>query len=142
MGAARQNTANLLDVRSYHFMAAAFKAEVVQSYRSISKQALRTICYAAPARYTLRAVINNAYRFGNAADFDQRKIDKTLDFLRYAAAENALEHHIVKTLIHTWFHDGDIKRVHSMCVLSTSVLARFKYLHILVRNQGAPNISK
>ncbi|KAF6227733.1 hypothetical protein HO173_012063 [Letharia columbiana] len=59
--------------------------------------------YAAPARHTLRILLDNAYRTGNAADFDAQKITNTVTFLEGAAREKGLEHRVLKSLLHTWF---------------------------------------
>lgn len=59
--------------------------------------------YAAPAKYTLKTLLANAYRTGNAADFDSQKISNTLTFLDGAAKEKGLEHKILKNLLHTWY---------------------------------------
>lgn len=79
--------------------------EIVRSYRHLYRHALYAVQYAAPARYTLRILLRNAYRTGNAADFDAQKINNTVTFLEGAAKEKGLEHRILKNLLHTWFWD-------------------------------------
>ena len=79
--------------------------EIVRSYRHIYRHAMYAVQYAAPAKYTLKALLANAYRTGNAADFDTQKISNTLTFLDGAAKEKGLEHKILKNLLHTWYWD-------------------------------------
>ena len=80
--------------------------DVVRSYRSLYRHALRAVQYSAPARYLLRDEIRHAYRNNGAADFDGQKIENTLEFLRSAAAEKGWAHRIVKNLIHVWWGGG------------------------------------
>lgn len=77
--------------------------EIVHAYRALLRQSLRAIQFSKPARFTLRDRLRLAFRNGTAADFDSRKIDNTLEFLRYATVENGLEHKIVKNLLHIWW---------------------------------------
>lgn len=77
--------------------------EIVRSYRQLYRHGLHAVQYAAPARYTLRILLRNAYRTGNAAEYDAQKINNTLTFLEGAAREKGLEHKIVKNLLHTWY---------------------------------------
>ena len=77
--------------------------EIVRSYRQLYRHGLHAVQYAAPARYTLKILLENAYRTGNAADYDAQKINNTLTFLEGAAKEKGLEHKILKNLLHTWY---------------------------------------
>lgn len=77
--------------------------EIVRSYRHLYRHAMYAVQYAAPARHTLRILLENAYRTGNAADFDAQKITNTVTFLEGAAREKGLEHRVLKSLLHTWF---------------------------------------
>ena len=94
------------------------KQEIVRSYRQLYRQSLHAVQYAVPARYTVRILLRNAYRAGNAADFDAQKINNTLTFLNGAAKERGLEHKILKNLLHTWYWRVDNKRPIRTCVLS------------------------
>ena len=77
--------------------------EIVRSYRRIYRHAMYAVQYASPAKYTLRILLENAYRTGNAADFNAQKFNNTITFLEGAAKEKGLEHRILKNLLHTWF---------------------------------------
>ena len=77
--------------------------EIVRSYRQLYRHGLHAVQYATPAKYTLKILLRNAYRTGNAADYDAQKINNTLTFLEGAAKERGLEHKIVKNLLHTWY---------------------------------------
>ena len=91
--------------------------EIVRSYRILYRHALHAVQYAAPARHTLRVQLENAYRTGNAADFDAQKVNNTVTFLEGAAKEKGLEHKILKSLLHTWFWDVNARKRGKRCVL-------------------------
>ena len=90
--------------------------EIVRSYRRLYRHAIYAVQYAAPAKYTLRILLENAYRTGNAADFDVQKINNTVTFLEGAAKERGLEHRILKNLLHTWFWDVNNAKYKKRCV--------------------------
>ena len=77
--------------------------EIVRSYRQLYRHGLHAVQYSAPARYTLKILLENSYRNGSAADYDAQKINNTLTFLEGAAKEKGLEHKILKNLLHTWY---------------------------------------
>ena len=85
-------------------MSPAMASEIVLSYRHLYRHGLRAVQFSKPARYTLRDRLRTAFRKGNPRDFDQRKIDNTIEFLRGAIRETGLEHRIVKNIIFVWFH--------------------------------------
>ena len=89
--------------------------EILKSYRQLYRHAMYAVQYAAPARYTLRILLENAYRTGNAADFDPQKIANTITFLKGAAKEKGLEHRILKNLLHTWFWDAENGKHRKRC---------------------------
>ena len=95
---------------------AASSQEIVRSYRQLYRRGLHAVQYAAPARYTLKILLENQYRTGNAADFDAQKINNTLTFLEGAAKEKGLEHKMVKNLLHTWYWEVNVCKKKS-CVL-------------------------
>ena len=90
--------------------------EIVRSYRHLYRHAMYAVQYAAPARYTLKILLENAYRTGNAAHYDAEKINNTLTFLHGAAKEKGLEHKILKNLLHTWFWSIYGARKEKRCV--------------------------
>lgn len=90
--------------------------EIVRSYRRLYRHAIYAVQYAAPAKYTLRILLENAYRTGNAADFDMQKINNTVTFLEGAAKERGLEHRILKNLLHTWSWDVNSGKYKKRCV--------------------------
>ena len=92
--------------------------EIIRSYRNLYRHALHAIQYSSPARYTLRTLLENTYRAGNAADFDARKIDNTLTFLDGAAKEKGLEHKILKSLLHVWWWEDKRRRLKAEWVTS------------------------
>ena len=87
----------------------ASREQILASYRNIYRCALQAVQYSSPARYTVQALLENAYRTGKAADFDNQRIDNTLIFLHGAAKEKGLEHRIVKNLLHTWWWENKSK---------------------------------
>ena len=84
-------------------------SEIVLAYRHLYRHGLRAVQFSKPARYTLRDRLRTAFRKGNPRDFDQRRIDNTIEFLRGATRETGLEHRIVKNLIFVWFHQAGLK---------------------------------
>ena len=77
--------------------------EVITAYRHLYQHGLRAVQYAKPQRYTLRDRLRRAFRTANRGDFDQNRVDKTLEFLDGAARERGLEHKLVKNLLHIWW---------------------------------------
>ncbi|KAJ4353018.1 hypothetical protein N0V95_003736 [Ascochyta clinopodiicola] len=77
---------------------------IVHAYRHVLRHGLRAIQFSKPARFTLRDRLRAAFRKGSTHDFDQQKITNTLEFLRYAAKQNGLEHKIVKNLLYVWWN--------------------------------------
>ena len=84
--------------------------EIVRSYRQLYRHGLYAVQYAAPARYTLKILLENAYRTGNAADYNAQKISNTLTFLEGAAKEKGLEHKMLKNLLYTWYWEVNPRR--------------------------------
>ena len=93
--------------------------EIVRSYRRIYRHAMYVVQYAAPARYTLKILLRNAYRMGNPTDYDAQKIDNTVTFLQGAAKEKGLEHKILKNLLHTWYWTVNGGKYRKRSVLSS-----------------------
>ena len=91
--------------------------DILRSYRYLYRHAMYAVQYATPARYTLKILLENAYRTGNAADFDAERIKNTITFLEGAAKEKGLEHRILKNLLHTWFWDVKNRKHRKECVL-------------------------
>lgn len=85
--------------------------EIVRSYRSIYREALHATQYSAPARGTLRRVLNNAYRLNKASDYDPYRVKNTVAFLRCATQEKGLEHRMLKSLLHTWHWKGRLRLI-------------------------------
>ena len=104
-------------ISTHQALMIASSQEIVRSYRHIFRRGLYAVQYAAPARFTLKILLENAYRTGNAADFDAQKINNTLTFLEGAAKEKGLEHKILKNLLHTWYWEVNCAKKR-MCVLS------------------------
>ena len=93
----------LAEQRSLTVLMSPSSQEIVRSYRRLYRHAMYAVQYATPARYTVKLLLENAYRTGNAADFDAQKINNTITFLDGAAKEKGLEHKILKNLLHTWY---------------------------------------
>ena len=83
--------------------------ELRLAYRHLYQHLLRAVQYSTRARYTARDRLRQTFRKGNQADFDQTKMDKTLEFLHGAATVRGLEHKIVKTLLFAWWHEPQTK---------------------------------
>ncbi|PQE17758.1 Mitochondrial carrier protein [Rutstroemia sp. NJR-2017a BVV2] len=72
----------------------------VEAYRSLYRALLHAVQYAKPARYQGRDILRNAFRKGDPATYDQKRIENTIMFLNIAAKEKGLEHKLLKNLLH------------------------------------------
>ncbi|KAF2188198.1 DUF1763-domain-containing protein [Zopfia rhizophila CBS 207.26] len=97
--------------------------DILHAYRHLYRQGLRAVQFSKPARYTLRDRLRLAFRKGNATDFNQQKIDNTIEFFRYATIENGLEHKILKNILLVWWHQetGGFRRVSKNALTPTEV---------------------
>ncbi|KAL8712564.1 MAG: hypothetical protein Q9220_003095 [cf. Caloplaca sp. 1 TL-2023] len=87
------------------------KEQILKSYRNLYRQALRAIQYSSPARYTLKNLLQLAYRRNAREAYNVHKIDNTIVFLKHAAEERGFEHRLLKNLLHMWWWQGQtIKR--------------------------------
>jgi len=82
-------------------MSNATHLELIHSYRHMYRALLRGVQFSKPARYVARDQLREAYRNGKPANFDNAKIQRTLEFLDGAAKETGLEHKILKNLLLT-----------------------------------------
>ncbi|KAI9847865.1 MAG: hypothetical protein M1838_000724 [Thelocarpon superellum] len=81
--------------------------ELVHAYRHLYRGLLHAVCFSAPARFTARDRLRDAFRRGAVAQYDARKIENTLEFLRGAARETGMEHRILKNLLMVRFWERD-----------------------------------
>jgi len=88
----------------------ASRQQIVRSYRDIYRHALHAVQYSSPARYTVKALLENAYRTGKPTDYNLHRINNTLEFLRGAASEIGIEHRMLKNLLHTWWWEDKNRR--------------------------------
>ncbi|KAF2754535.1 DUF1763-domain-containing protein [Pseudovirgaria hyperparasitica] len=77
--------------------------KIVAAYRNLFRHSLRAVQFSKPARYIYRDRLREAFRDGDPADFDQSKIDNTVEFLKAATHDTGLEHKIVKNLCKVWW---------------------------------------
>ncbi|TVY29704.1 hypothetical protein LHYA1_G000946 [Lachnellula hyalina] len=82
-------------------MSNATHLELIHSYRHMYRALLRGVQFSKPARYVARDQLREAYRNGKPGNFDNAKIQRTLEFLDGAAKETGLEHKILKNLLLT-----------------------------------------
>ncbi|KAL2073358.1 hypothetical protein VTL71DRAFT_10682 [Oculimacula yallundae] len=87
-------------------MARQTSTQLVHAYRHLYRGLLHAVQYSKPARYVVRDQLRNAFRKGEPATFDQQKVTRTVEFLKYAAQERGLEHQIVRSLLHTQFWEA------------------------------------
>lgn len=71
----------------------------VDSYRNLYRALLHAVQYAKPARYQGRDILRNAFRKGDPATYDQKRVENTITFLNTAAKEKGLEHKLLKNLL-------------------------------------------
>ena len=74
-------------------------AIIVSAYRDLYRSGLHAVQYSKPSRYTLKNILDNAFRKGSVAEFDALKIANTKLFLDNAAKSNGLEHKVIKNLL-------------------------------------------
>lgn len=75
--------------------------EITHAYRHLYRGLLRAVQFSKPARYVARDQLRKAFRTEDSSSFNQEKIDRTVEFLGFAAKEAGLEHRIVRNLLHT-----------------------------------------
>ncbi|KAK6583311.1 hypothetical protein PZA11_004387 [Diplocarpon coronariae] len=75
--------------------------ELIHAYRHLYRGLLHAVRFAKPSRYIARDQLRNAFRNEHSSNFDKQKVERTIEFLQYAAQEKGLEHRIVKSLLHT-----------------------------------------
>lgn len=76
---------------------------IVHAYRHLYRHLLRAVQYSIPARFTARDRLRNAFRKSPVEEYNQARIDRTLEFLDGAARVRGLEHRIVKNAMHVWW---------------------------------------
>lgn len=84
--------------------------QLVLAYRRLYRNGLHAVQYAKPARYTLKQILDQAFRNGTIEDFDATKIGNTILFLQNAAKETGLEHKVLKNLLHVRWEETSSKR--------------------------------
>jgi hypothetical protein len=94
--------------------------DILWGYRSLYRHGLRAVHYSKPARYVLRDVLRKAFRTGKAEEYDRQKVRNTLEFLNLAAREQAMEHKVLKNILHVRFWSLRIPRERRMSVSLSS----------------------
>ena len=77
--------------------------QVLQSYRILYRYALRAVQYSTPARYIVRNHLRKAFRDCDRKEYNQQKIDNTVEFLHNAAKMKDIEHKVLKNILHIWW---------------------------------------
>src|SRR5437762_12955348 len=75
------------------------KAQLTRAYRHLYRNALRAVQFSSPARYTVRDKLRRAFRAEGSTDYDQHRIENTIEFLQNATKEKGLEHKVLKNLL-------------------------------------------
>jgi hypothetical protein len=84
-------------------------SDVVRAYRHLYRHGLRAVQFSHPARDTLRDRLRTAFRRGDPLAFNQLQIDNTIEFLEGATREKGLEHRLLKSLVHVWYHQARLR---------------------------------
>jgi hypothetical protein len=74
--------------------------EILTGYRNLYRFGLRAVHYSKPARFVLRDLLRKAFQTERAQDYDKVKVQNTLRFFDMAAREQAMEHKILKNILH------------------------------------------
>jgi len=93
-------------IKTVIIMSSLASKEMIHAYRQLYRGLLHAVQYSKPSRYLARDQLRLAFRKGDPASFDQQKIIRTVEFLKYAARERGLEHKIVKNLFLTKYWEG------------------------------------
>jgi hypothetical protein len=84
----------------------------LHAYRHLYRTALKAVCYARPARYEVRDILRESFRSSPATNFNPRRIENTLRFLKNAEIYNGYEHKILKNLLHLkFFRDRRLDKI-------------------------------
>ncbi|GAM82083.1 hypothetical protein ANO11243_000620 [Dothideomycetidae sp. 11243] len=75
------------------------------AYRHLLTASYRAVKYSKPARYVLLERLRTSFRSQPVSSYDSAKLDRTLEFLRGAAAVNGVEHRLLRNLVHYWWQD-------------------------------------
>jgi hypothetical protein len=86
-----------LETRSFGMSTTSVQS-VRQAYRLLYKAGLAAVQYSVPNRYCVRDKLRKAFRSAPASQYNQRRIDNTIQFLWTAAEKRGMEHKIVKNL--------------------------------------------
>ncbi|KAF2207508.1 hypothetical protein CERZMDRAFT_51096 [Cercospora zeae-maydis SCOH1-5] len=81
----------------------ASRTQILLAYRHLYQHLLRAVQFAKPQRYVARDRLRNAFRSSERQQFNAKEIERTLEFLRGAAASRGMEHRIVKNLMFVWW---------------------------------------
>lgn len=73
--------------------------QMTRTYRHLYRGLLRAVQFSKPARYTARDQLRDAFRKGQHNEYNQAKIDNTLEFLKHAAEQRGAEHFLLKNLL-------------------------------------------
>lgn len=96
------------------------KTQIIHAYRHLFQHALRAVQFSSPARHVIRERMRRAFRRGNRADFDQKRVNNTIEFLYGAARPKTLESRVLRSLLRTWYWDPTTSAVSPRPRLSKS----------------------
>ncbi|KAM3074228.1 hypothetical protein ACMFMG_002950 [Clarireedia jacksonii] len=82
----------------------------VAAYRNLYRALLHAVQYAKPARYQGRDILRNAFRKGDPATYDPKRVGNTVLFLNNAAKEKGLEHKLLKNLLRVHYERNQPRR--------------------------------
>ena len=85
-------------------MAVSNKA-IIHAYRDLYRHGLRAVQYTVPQRYIIRDRLRRAFRESSPSDFEQPRIDNTIELFKAAAKDTGIEHRLIKNLCHVWHEE-------------------------------------
>lgn len=115
----------------------ASRQQILLAYRHLYQHLLRAVQYAKPQRYVARDRLRNAFRSSERKQFNAKEIEKTLEFLRGAAASRGMEHRIVKNLMFVWWTRSPMGDMPPMFVPTIAFTLSCIKLIIARRNEDA-----
>jgi hypothetical protein len=78
---------------------------IIHAYRDLYRHGLRAVQYAVPQRYIIRDRLRRAFRESSPSEFEQSRIDNTIELFKAAARDTGIEHRLIKNLCRVWHEE-------------------------------------
>lgn len=78
---------------------ARLSSQMRRDYRLLYRAGLYAVRYSNPARTHLREILQDAFRKGEATNYDGKRVANTVEFLENAGRAPGVEHKILRNLL-------------------------------------------